>query len=63
MASGDLLLKDLESFLENPKDRQTAMFCALHATRTDEDGLLDEFIRWHLQQRRMQKTLRISTKQ
>jgi len=34
-------LKDLESFLENPKDHQTAMFCALHATRTDEDGLLD----------------------
>jgi len=38
IASGDLLLKDLESFLENPKDHQTAMFCALHATRTDEDG-------------------------
>jgi len=43
ITSGDFLLMDLGSFLENPKDHQTAMFYMLQATRTDEDGLLDGF--------------------
>ena len=41
MTSGDLLLRDMGSFLKNPKDCQTTMYCALHDTKVDEDGLLD----------------------
>ena len=40
-SSGDLLLHDLDSFLENPRDRQTAFYVAAHQYKLDEDGMLD----------------------
>jgi len=41
MSSGNLLLYDLDSFLENPRDRQTAFYVAAHQYKLDEDGMLD----------------------
>jgi hypothetical protein len=39
--TGDLFLREMETFLDSPSDRQTAFFVALHQVRTDDDGLLD----------------------
>ncbi len=40
-SSGDMMLWDLGSFLQDPTDRQTALHVAMHALKVDEDGVLD----------------------
>jgi len=40
-SSGNLLLQDLGSFLENPKDRQTAYFVTAHQYKLDKERMLE----------------------
>jgi len=40
-SSGDMMLWDLGSFLQDPTDWQTALHVAMHMIKVDKDGVLD----------------------